>query len=235
MTDSHWLSVGEACRALGVSRTTLLAAEDTGRIAPVRTPGGHRRYAAAEVRRYLGAGGARPGALEPAPAAPAGPVDDVELAATVRAAVRPLAHALDGECAGLYVHRAAGLRFAGAFGIPRWLTERLAGAPAPPEVVAALPAARARLFDPAVARFPDARSTGHAATVGLRGPDRPVGVLFLVTRATTGLLPAELRIVEAFADVLALLVASRTRAAALEQRLERIAGLCAATDRPPGA
>ncbi|MCW2719113.1 MAG: hypothetical protein JWR81_2935, partial [Pseudonocardia sp.] len=37
---ARWLSVGEASRALGMSRTTLLAAEEAGLVAPMRTPGG---------------------------------------------------------------------------------------------------------------------------------------------------------------------------------------------------
>ena len=43
-TAERWLSVSEAGRALGLSRTSLLAAEEAGLLASVRTPGGHRRY-----------------------------------------------------------------------------------------------------------------------------------------------------------------------------------------------
>ncbi len=149
----------------------------------------------------------------------------------MRAAVRPLAHALDGESAGVYLAQGdapgrTGLRFAGAFGIPRWLGERLAGAPPPAEVAAALPALRARPFDPATTGFPDPRSRGHGAAAGLHAEGRPLGVLFLVTRPDRGLLAGELRVVEAFAEVLALLVASRARTTVLAGRLERISGLC---------
>ena len=56
-----WLSVSEAGRALGLSRTSLLAAEDAGLLTPVRTPGGHRRYRPDDLRRYLHAAGARDG------------------------------------------------------------------------------------------------------------------------------------------------------------------------------
>ncbi|MDY6876258.1 MAG: GAF domain-containing protein [Chloroflexota bacterium] len=38
------MPISEACLYLGVSRATLLKAEDQGLIRPVRTPGGHRRY-----------------------------------------------------------------------------------------------------------------------------------------------------------------------------------------------
>ena len=54
MGSDGWFSTGEACEVLGISRTTLLAAEAAGILAAVRTPGGHRRYPAAELERYLG-------------------------------------------------------------------------------------------------------------------------------------------------------------------------------------
>lgn len=222
--DGRWLTVGEACRVLGVSRTTLLAAEETGAVVPIRTPGGHRRYAAAELRRHLG--GSVPGPEpRPAPAADPAALDDAAVAATVRAAVRPLAHALDAECAGLYRCHAGDLRFAGAFGVPRWLAERLADAPPPAAVAAALGAVHARPFDPAATGFPDPRSAGHGAAVGLHAEGRPLGLLFLVARPGPGPLPAELRVVDAFAEVLALLLASLARTAEAEGRLSRIAAL----------
>src|SRR5947199_3468439 len=100
------LTVGEASRVLGLSRTTLLAAEEAGLLTALRTPGGHRRYDPAELRRYAESAGAagwddtttaRPEATPAAePEAPA-------IAASARAAVRPLAQALEAECAGLYL------------------------------------------------------------------------------------------------------------------------------------
>lgn len=229
VTGPHWLTIGEACRVLGISRTTLLAAEDAALIAPARTPGGHRRYTPAELQRYLSVAGAVP---HPSPlATPTGPppadVTSADLAATVRAAARPLVRALDGESAGLYLVGDSGLRFAGAFGVPRWLAGRLAGRPPPAQVAAALPATRARLFDPAATGFPDPRSSGHGAAVGLHVDGRPAGVLFLVTRAEHGLLPAEIRVAEALAEVVALLVGQHLRALALQDRLDRVAAACA--------
>jgi len=52
-TAEQWLSVSEAGRALGLSRTSLLAAEEAGLLASVRTPGGHRRYPADLVQQLL--------------------------------------------------------------------------------------------------------------------------------------------------------------------------------------
>ena len=121
------LTVGEASRALGMSRTTLLAAEEAGLLVPIRTPGGHRRYDPADLDRFLGR--ARPA---PAPAAVGPAPDAVHLVPAVRAAVRPLARALDAESAGVYLAGdGAGLRFCAAAGVPRWLAERLADTPAP--------------------------------------------------------------------------------------------------------
>ena len=154
-TAEQWLSVSEAGRALGLSRTSLLAAEEAGLLASVRTPGGHRRYRPAELRRYLRAAGAWPEAtgapvgtadavLDAAgrpldPAATRGVVVDpaaerslaLDLATALRAAVRPVARALAAECAGVYLLQDGALRFCAAAGVPRWLTERLAAADTP--------------------------------------------------------------------------------------------------------
>jgi excisionase family DNA binding protein len=48
------IAVGEAARSLGISSSTIRRWIDSGRIAAVRTSGGHRRVPAAEVRRMSG-------------------------------------------------------------------------------------------------------------------------------------------------------------------------------------
>ncbi|GAA3247448.1 hypothetical protein GCM10017691_56750 [Pseudonocardia petroleophila] len=222
MTVPRLLTVGEAARALGMCRTTLLAAEESGLLVPSRTPGGHRRYDPADLDRFLGR-------ARPAPAPP--PTDPapqaVHLVPAVRAAVRPLARALDAESAGVYLAgEDAGLRFCAAFGVPRWLAERLADTPAPAAVAQAHSARRHRVFDPAEVAFPEPRSTGHGAAVPLCADDaEPVGALFVITRSDRGLLPADLRTVEAFGSVVASLVRSLLRVTELELRLARIAAL----------
>ena len=58
------LSLGQAAQALGISTTTARRWADDGRLGATRTAGGHRRFAASEVRRLLAERG-RP-ALAPA-------------------------------------------------------------------------------------------------------------------------------------------------------------------------
>ncbi|MGH3518206.1 MAG: MerR family DNA-binding transcriptional regulator [Haloechinothrix sp.] len=230
--EERWLPISAASRALGMSRTTLLVAEEAGLVTPIRTPGGHRRYRLAELRRYLGRTGAgRPVdvALVPqtSPAPDEPDIDTADLAVTVRAAVRPLVRALDGDSAGLYLVQDGTLAFCAAFGIPRWLAERLRDSPPPAPVTQALETRRHRHFDPAAVAFPEPRAAGHGVAVALRRDDRALGVLFLVTRPERELLAGELRVVDAFRELITTVVDDRQRIADLENRLARIATLSA--------
>jgi GAF domain len=236
MVAERWLSVGEAGRALGLSRTSLLAAEEAGLLASVRTPGGHRRYRPAELRRYLRAAGAGPEATDP-PATAGAALDPaagrslaLDLATALRAAVRPVARALAAECAGVYLLQDGALRFSAAFGVPRWLAERLASAAAPAALHRAGDAQRPQPFDPAAAAFPEPRSTGQGIAAALRHGDRLVGVLFVVRGTEDPLSPGDLRAVDAFAELLAATVADRTRIGELEYAMATIAALTRETD-----
>lgn len=233
----RWLSVSEAGRALGLSRTSLLAAEDAGLLASLRTPGGHRRYRPAELRRYLRAAGAGweeaegPGAADPRALDPGTAVDPaagrclaLDLATAVRAAVRPVARALAATCAGVYLLQDGALRFCAASGVPRWLAERLAATDTPAPVAAARGAARPQRFDPAAAAFPEPRSTGEGVAVALRHGEQAVGVLFAVLPTGASV---EMRTVEASAELLTQTVAAQSRITELERRLSAIAALTA--------
>ncbi|MGH3469453.1 MAG: MerR family DNA-binding transcriptional regulator [Thermocrispum sp.] len=229
-TDSgeQWLSISEASRALGMSRTTLLGAEEAGLITPARTPGGHRRYHLTEVRRYLG----RVGAGQPPEPAPTPPptsgtcrVESAHLAAAVREAVRPLVQALGADNAGVYLVQDDALRFCAGFGIPRWLAERLSDAAPPPLVVRALETRRHRLFDPAAVAFPEPRATGHGLAVALRRDDRALGVLFLVTPPSREPHLGEMRVIDAFRELMSIVVEGQRRIADLEHRLVQIAAI----------
>jgi hypothetical protein len=191
----------------------------------MRTPGGHRRYSPAEITRYLQRSGSP--SLPPAPVT-SGPVPRPAitppgLVAGLRTALRTVAQAVDADSAGIYLRDATGaLRFTAAFGVPRWLAERLATDTAPGPVADAAATGRPQLFDAAAAAFPEPRSTGHGLAVALPGGD---DAMFLVRPVGRELLPGELRVIDALRELLATTVADQRRIAALEDRLARIAEL----------
>jgi excisionase family DNA binding protein len=53
---AEWLSLGDASRTLGVNTSTLRRWADAGLVRTFRTPGGHRRFSAADLDRLMGAG-----------------------------------------------------------------------------------------------------------------------------------------------------------------------------------
>ena len=52
----RWMTIHEACAFLGVDQSTLRRWSDTGKVPVFRTPGGHRRYAEADLRTLVGDG-----------------------------------------------------------------------------------------------------------------------------------------------------------------------------------
>lgn len=52
----RWLSIHAACELLGVDQSTLRRWSDAGKVPVFRTPGGHRRYAEADLRAMVGEG-----------------------------------------------------------------------------------------------------------------------------------------------------------------------------------
>jgi excisionase family DNA binding protein len=52
-TESDWLTLGKASQILGVHPTTLRAWVDAGLVHAFLTPGGHRRFQAAELRALI--------------------------------------------------------------------------------------------------------------------------------------------------------------------------------------
>ncbi len=48
-----WLSIGEACRILGVSEATLRQWTDSGQIKVFITPGGHRRFERSQLDEFM--------------------------------------------------------------------------------------------------------------------------------------------------------------------------------------
>ncbi len=55
MEQEAFVNISEASRVLGVSETALRQWTDEGRIKAFVTPGGHRRYSKAELRKFMGA------------------------------------------------------------------------------------------------------------------------------------------------------------------------------------
>ncbi|HET7036698.1 MAG TPA: helix-turn-helix domain-containing protein [Thermomicrobiaceae bacterium] len=52
----RWLTIHDACAFLGVDQSTLRRWSDSGKVPVFRTPGGHRRYAEADLAALVGAG-----------------------------------------------------------------------------------------------------------------------------------------------------------------------------------
>ncbi len=53
MNQETFLSISEASRILGVSEAALRQWTDEGKIKAFITPGGHRRYARAELKKFM--------------------------------------------------------------------------------------------------------------------------------------------------------------------------------------
>ena len=52
----HYLDIDQAAKILGVHVVTLRRWEREGRLTPLRTPGGHRRYTEAQLKGMLSYG-----------------------------------------------------------------------------------------------------------------------------------------------------------------------------------
>lgn len=52
----RWLTLGQACRMLGIDESTLRRWADNGQVRAFRTLGGHRRFAEADIRELLAGG-----------------------------------------------------------------------------------------------------------------------------------------------------------------------------------
>lgn len=52
----RWLTLGQACRMLGVDESTLRRWADNGQVRAFRTLGGHRRFAEPDIRELLAGG-----------------------------------------------------------------------------------------------------------------------------------------------------------------------------------
>ena len=51
--DVRWLTLGKACRVLGVDESTLRRWADSGHVRAFRTPGGHRRFVETDIQELV--------------------------------------------------------------------------------------------------------------------------------------------------------------------------------------
>ena len=47
---TRWITLGQACKLLGVNESTLRRWADAGHVRSFRTPGGHRRFSEEDLR-----------------------------------------------------------------------------------------------------------------------------------------------------------------------------------------
>ena len=231
------LTVGEACQYLGVSRMTLLAAEEAGLLAPSRTPGGHRRYDPAELDRYLNR--TRPSTdstsvADGPPPRQNGPVPVTGSSRLLlREAIRRLTLLLRADAAGLYLlDERQELGWCTSFGIPQWRTAQLAQSTPPRAVVRALMKRHCELFESSCERFPLPTARGSGAAVPLEAGDEPLGVVIVTVGQDRHLLPSEIEIIETAAFYIGVLVRQQRRLDTLEARLASIHHLTAGAQPP---
>ncbi len=229
------LTMSEACQYLGVSRTTLLAAEEAGLLTPARTPGGHRRYDPAELDRFLNRD--REGVEAPVgERSPAAPNPRVVLTGEslllIREAIRRLTLLLRAESTSIYLlDEQRRLRWCTSFGIPQWRVSQLAQDPPPAAVVRALLHRHRELFEASQEQFPLPTSQGHGVAVPLVAGDELLGVLALVGQRDRLWLPSEIQIIETAAFYIGLLIDQQQRLAEFESRLKCVSRIISASDR----
>ncbi|MDI3340447.1 MAG: helix-turn-helix domain-containing protein [Sphaerobacter sp.] len=232
------LTVSEACQYLGVSRMTLLAAEEAGLLAPARTPGGHRRYDPVELDRFLNRGReGQPLPLEAAPPQRAGAGAALGGPATLllREAIRRLTLLLGADATGLYLldeHRE--LRWCTSFGIPQWRAAQLAESAPPAAVIRGVMQGHSELFESDREAFPHRAARGCGIAVPLRTDEGTLGALAIARGRDRPFLPSEIAILETIAFYIGLLVSQQRRLDALEARLERVHQLTTCADSAAG-
>ena len=59
--STRWITLGQACKLLGVNESTLRRWADAGHVRSFRTPGGHRRFSEEDLRGLVAGRGSAPG------------------------------------------------------------------------------------------------------------------------------------------------------------------------------
>lgn len=230
------LTTGEACQYLGISRMTLLAAEEAGLLTPARTPGGHRRYDPAELDRFLNREREEPEVpadVNPPMRSNARVALTGEATLLIREAIRRLTLLLRAESASIYLlDEQRRLHWCTSFGIPQWRVSQLAQNSPPAAVVRALLQRHRELFEASQEQFPLPTSQGHGVAVPLLAGEEVLGVLGLVSQRDRLWLPSEIQIIETAAFYIGLLIDQQQRLAELESRLKCVSRIISTSDRP---
>jgi excisionase family DNA binding protein len=125
--EPRFYTVKDACKFLGISRTTLLEAEDLHLIQAARTPGGLRRFRREDLADYLDRlGSNNHGYFEGTQLLPATPKSwNIEASDLMspESALRQIVLLLQVEMGGIFTFVESGCRLAlsTSFRIPRWL------------------------------------------------------------------------------------------------------------------
>lgn len=217
MTQKRLLTVKDACNYLGVSRMTLLKAEEKGLLKPEATPGGHRRYtlesletymhstrAAHEERQFVSP--AQGGFLLPQfiSRLSAQPVAPDEL---LNEALRNLVLLLQAEVGAVFVVDEGGqLRLHASFGIPHWVLKDLTVLGEQSLSTEALRRRQPLVYTTAESEIPLRLEGGQGICAPLIYRNESLGVVHVISSHRYQFFPSEINILATIAVYLASLI-----------------------------
>lgn len=238
MSGKRLMNTREACRHLGVSRMTLLKAEQLGLLSPFRTAGGHRRYAPDELERYLTAtrrSAAQRDAFQPAAHDALLPrlMEQVErqratLQEMLSEAIRHLVLFLQADSGFIFLlNREGTLKLQAAFGAPHWVVRKVqqlaagAGGPSRRAMLTRQPA----VYVEGEGDLPVDLGEGQGVCVPLTYRNETLGVLHVLSVHRHQFFPSEIGVLSTVAIYLASLIVNERLAARYRQRVEELAAL----------
>lgn len=233
--DKRLLSVKEACKYLGVSRMTLLEAEERGLIAPERTVGGHRRYTVEALRELLKLTRSRHEQRVPMVEAEgtfqlSQFIADLHNRArtpenVLKESLRNLVLLLHVEMGAVYLHDATGnLRLQAAFGIPHWFLAAMAEVRHDSVSGEVLRRRRFQVYDRrSCTDLPAQLEIGQGLCAPLIYQNEVLGCVHIITRQQHQFFPAEITTVTTIAVYLASLVVNTQLLEQVQTRLRELA------------
>ncbi|MFV9502961.1 MAG: GAF domain-containing protein [Oscillochloridaceae bacterium umkhey_bin13] len=211
-------SMKDACHYLGVSRMTLIEAEERGLIQPERTPGGHRRYSLAALRELLqttqGRHAAVPPPLAPQAVPPHGALTNerpdcvTSSDHALKAALRNLVLLLQVEMGMLYLGDPTGpLQLQASFGVPHWCLPAMSRLDTSGISATVLTTQQPQLYDRHAAhQLPAQLGIGQGLCAPLHYQEQILGCVHVIARQPRQFFPGELSLVNTMATHLASLV-----------------------------